>query len=354
MISLEDVYFGNTILQFGLFFGTILGFLIVGKIILFLLQKHFKKIASKTQTKIDDLIIYTLEKPFHLTFLVLGLFIGLNFLTLDETLYPTLYDIIKLLFYLNIAWYALRFSEAIMEVYIVPYTKKSKSKLDDQLLPIIKNTSRYAIILLSGLIILDNVGFDVTTLLAGLGIGGLALAMASQDAVSNIFGGVTVFTDKPFTVGDWIKVEGYSGIIDEVGIRSSRLRTFDGAIVTIPNNTFSKKPIENISQRKSERVVTRFGFTYETKVKKLKEAKKIIREVIKTTKGLDNNKMYISFEEFGDFALKMLVIYYIKDMSTYEKRLELRDAVNMKIKERLEKAKIDMAFPTQTIYHHKF
>lgn len=353
-ISLEDVYFENTILQYLFFFASILGFLILGKIVLFIVQNQFKKISEKTETQIDDLIVRTIEKPIHMTFFVLGIYVGLGFLTVDPTIYPMMYDILKILFYLNIAWYALRLSDSILDVYVVPYTKRSKSKLDDQLIPILRNTLKYVVILLSALIILDNVGFDVTTLLAGLGIGGLALAMASKDAVSNIFGGVTIFTDKPFTMGDWIKFQGFSGTIEEVGIRSSKLRTFDGALVTLPNNMFSSHPIENMSKRKSDRIVVSFGFTYDTSVKKLKEAKEIIKDIIKHTKGADNEKMYISFEEFGDFALKVLVIYYITDMSSYERRLEIKDSVNMQIKEKLEKAKIEMAFPTQTIHHHKF
>lgn len=354
LFSLDSVFFGNTLMQYLTFFASILGLLIVGKIILFVIQHQFKKFASKTDTKIDDLVLATIEKPIHLTFLVIGIFIGLSFLTLDDTVYPMVEKILTVLFYINLAWYVMRLSNAALDIYVVPFTEKSKSKLDDQLLPILRNTIKYSIVVLAGLIILDNVGFDVTTLIAGLGIGGLALAMASKDAVSNIFGGVTIFADKPFTIGDWVKFGNYSGTIEEVGIRSSRLRTFDGGLVTIPNSSFSTSPIENVSMRPTERVVTNLGLTYDTSVAKMKKAKEIIRDTISKTKGVDNKKFYISFTEFGDFALKVLMVYYIKDMSSYERRLEIKDEINMKIKERFEKAKIEMAFPTQTIYHHKF
>lgn len=341
MISLEDVYFGNTLMQYGLFFGTILFFLVVGKISLFLLHNHFKRIASKTKTKIDDLIIYTIEKPIHLTFFVIGLYVALSFLIIDPSIYSTIHNILFVLMSINIAWYVLRFCESFLEEYISSYVKKSDSKLNDQLLPILKKAVRYVIILFSVIIILDNVGFDVTTLLAGLGIGGLALAIASQDVVSNIFGGITIFTDKPFSVGDRIKLDSQSGIVEEIGIRSSKLRTFDGTRVSIPNNIFSKNPIENLSKRNFERIMLRLGFNYSISAQKLKKAKEIIRDILVRTKGIDEKSITITLEEFGDFSIRLLVVYNIVD---YEKKLYILDKVNTQIKERLEKEKIELSF----------
>jgi len=353
LISLDMLFFGNTLLQYGLFFASIFSMLILGKIVLFFIQRKFKKMVESSDTKLDDLIIITIEKPIYLTFLVAGVFIGLSFLNIDSVIYPTIEKILITLFYVNVVWYLLRFSDNFLEIYIVPYTNKSKSKLDDQLLPILKKTVKYSIIILALLIIMDNIGFDITTLIAGLGIGGLAIAMASQDAISNIFGGITIFTDKPFVVGDWIKIDKHEGVIEEVGIRSSRLRTFDGALITLPNNMFSKSPIENISMRPTERVVSKLGLTYNTSNKKMGEAKSLIKDILKKTKGINNKIFYISFVEFGEFSLKLLITYYITDMSSYDRRLEIKDEINTKIKDSFEKSKIEMAFPTQMIYHQK-
>jgi len=186
----------------------------------------------------------------------------------------------------------------------------------------------------------------VGAVLAGLGIGGLALAMAAKDTVSNIFGGFTIFTDRPFSLNDRVKVAGFDGTITEIGIRSTRLRTLAGTEVTIPNSTFSGSAVENVSAEPSRKVVVNLGLTYDTTPEGMEQAMAILRSVAEADEDLEENVL-ISFNAFGDFALNILFIYYITKGADI---LSVQTRLNLEILRRFNAAELEFAFPTQTLY----
>ena len=140
---------------------------------------------------------------------------------------------------------------------------------------------------------LKNAGVDVGTLIASLGIGGLAFALAAQDTIKNIFGGITIFTDRPFRIGDRIKVDGFDGIIEDIGVRSTRLRTLDRCLVTIPNYKIVEASVENVSEEPMRRIVSKLGLTYSTTPEKMKEAIDILKNMPKTVKGIDSKEVFV-------------------------------------------------------------
>jgi len=193
---------------------------------------------------------------------------------------------------------------------------------------------------------LNNVGFDVGAVIAGLGIGGLALALAAQDTVKNIFGGIMVYVDKPFKVGDRIQIHGYDGFVEEVGIRSTRLRTLEGRLVTLPNAHFSDEAVENVTLEPSRKVVVNLGLTYETSPEKMERAIEILKEISTENSDLEENHL-VSFNNWGDFSMGIMYIYFIKPTSDI---LQTQTDINMAILKRFNAEGLDFAYPTQTIY----
>jgi MscS family membrane protein len=235
---LSGVYFGSTVEQYLLFFGTILGFIIAGKIVNFLLENYAKRITAKTQTEFDDLLVEASQPPILFLSFVIGLYSGSFFLSLTEAMRLTFTNIVGLLFIVDVAWFLVKIVDGVITHFVVPLTKKTKSRMDDQLVPIISKGTKVVIIALALVIILDNFGYDITAIIAGLGIGGLAVAFAAQQTIADAFGGMNILLSKPFFVGDVIEVEGLVGTVEYIGVRHTHIRDFDGRKILFPIRAF--------------------------------------------------------------------------------------------------------------------
>lgn len=196
------------------------------------------------------------------------------------------------------------------------------------------------------IVAMNNAGYDVGALIAGLGIGGLALAMAAKDTVSNVFGGFTVFTDRPFVINDRVQILDYDGFIREIGVRSTRLQTLAGRMVTIPNATFQDTPVENITAEPTRKVSMEIGLTYDMTPARMRRAIEVLREIADAHDGVNDDTL-VAFTGFGDFAMTILFSYYIvKDADI----LQTQTDINLAILDRFNAEGLEMAFPTQTIY----
>ncbi len=346
---LAYTYYNNTIAQWAFSLLIILGAIVAGKLIYWFFSTVVKKLTAKTKTKLDDIIIDMIEEPIVFALTLFGIWLGVNNLTLGDKLLIWIWRVFTIMIIMNVAWLVTRLLDSLYREYLVPIASKSKTDLDDQLLPIISKGTKIIIWLMAIIIALNNAGYDVTALIAGLGIGGLALAMAAKDTVANIFGGVTIFTDKPFKVGERVKVAGFDGTIKEIGIRSTRLETLEGRIVTIPNSTFADSPVENVTWEPNRKVVLNIGLTYDTKPKAMEKAIKILESIAKKNKHIEKD-VKISFNAFNDSAMNILFIYYIRKG---EDILKTQTEMNMAILTLFNKSKLDFAFPSQTIYTKK-
>ena len=342
-------FYHNTITDWGISLLIILGAVIAGKILYWVFGNVIKKLTNKTKTKIDDIIVDMIEEPVVLALTIAGLWYGLHRLDFPQEWYEWMGKVYHILIAINITWLVARLVDAIIEEYIVPLTQKTESDFDDQIVPVVRKGLKSTIWALGIIVALNNAGYDVTALIAGLGIGGLALAMAAKDSVSNIFGGLMIFTDKPFKVGDRIKINGFDGTISEVGLRASRMRTLEGRLVTIPNALFTGNMVENVSEEPTRKVVLNLGLTYDMNAEQMEKGIALLKE-IGTNNNDINDEFLVSFNAFGDFALGILFIYYIKKDSDI---LDTQTAMNLEILRKFGKNGLDMAFPTQTIYHKK-
>ena len=343
---LATKYYDNTIAEWATAMGIILASVVVGKILYWLCSSVLKKLTAKTRSNLDDLIVDMVEEPVIVALTVAGILIGLNTLTLSESAESVISGLRQFVIIMCITWLIARLVEAIFSELIAPLADKTDTDLDDQLLPLVRKGSKVCVWSLGTIVALNNAGYNVGALVAGLGIGGLALAMAAKDTVSNVFGGFTVFTDRPFVINDRIRVSGYDGTIKEVGIRSTRLQTLEGRIVTIPNAIFADSAVENVSLEPSRKVAVDLGLTYETSPDGLKRAMEILTEIAAETEGLEETVL-TGFDSFGDSAMVVKFIYYIVKG---EDIMAVKTSVNMQILERFTAEKLDFAFPSQTIY----
>ena len=290
-----------------------------------------------------------MEKPLVFLIFIIGLIIGLKTLVLSPGFEQFSSNVVQIILTMNVFWFIVYFIDGLIVNYLKPMTSKTETDLDDVLIPIVRRLVKVVLVILAIIIIIDNFGYDVTSLIAGLGIGGLAFALAAKDMLANMFGGLAILTDKPFKLGDRIKIEGYDGWIREIGLRTTRMETLDGFQLVVPNAKVADSILENVSKENARKVKITIGVEYGTSIKKMEEAKKILADVIKKNKDtLD--KSIIGFSEFADSSLNILVIYWIKNLDNI---IGAKDGVNMEIKKRFEKAKIEMAFPTRTVHLKK-
>jgi MscS family membrane protein len=343
---LSKTYYGNTVAQWGVALLIVLGAVVVGKILYWICKNIISKLTSKTETKLDDIILDMIEEPVVLAVTIGGAWYGLNSLKLSEKADAWISSAFQALIVLSVAWLVARLLDSLFKHYLVPLADRSENDLDDQLLPILSKGTKVAVWSLGIIVALNNAGYNVGAILAGLGIGGLALAMAAKDTVANIFGGFTIFTDRPFVLNERVKVAGFDGMIKEIGVRSTRLQTLDGTIVTIPNSKFTDMPVENVSREPSRKVLLNLGLTYDTTPEGIEKAMTLLKEIASANDNLEE-KVIVSFNQFGDFAMNLLFIYYIKKGADIP---QTQTEMNLKILNAFNEAGLEFAFPTQTLY----
>lgn len=346
----EKTFYGNTVMEWVIALGIIIGSVIISKIIYWIFGKFVKALTAKTKTRLDDLIVDMIEEPVSFAIVIIGIWYAFHTLSFPDFVNVWLGRVYYLLIIFNVAWLITRLFDALLEEYLVPAAERSENDLDDVLLPIVRKGVKFAVWSIAVIVGLNNAGYDVGALIAGLGIGGLAFALAAQDSVANLFGGFTIFTDKPFTINDRIVINGIDGVVKEIGIRSTRIQTLEGRMVTIPNKIFSGSPIENITSEPSRKVVLNLGLTYQMTDEQLEQAITILNGIAEKHQDLIETNTLKSFNAFGDFALNIMFIYYIKKQSDI---LETQTKMNLSIYKEFNAAGLDFAYPTQTLYNIK-
>lgn len=330
----------------GLFLLILIG-LIAGKLLKYLLNKRAEQLSEKRPITASALLGVARSAPF-LAF-TLGLFSGVSLIDLGpaEDFVTTS---VSVLFTVAVAATVFFLVDA-PSLWLVRRASGTPSKMDDMLAPIISKSLKATVVVLAIVQIAQILsGKEVTSILAGLGIGGLAFALAAQDTIKNFFGSMVLLADKPFEIGDRINIDGHDGPVEEVGLRSTRIRTLDGHLVTIPNGEMANKTIWNIAKRPYIRRLFNIGITYGTPPEKVREAKAILEELMKEHEGMDPEfPPRVYFNNFESSSLNLLCIYWYHPPAYWD-FMDFTEQLNLQILERFNTAGIDFAFPTQTIH----
>jgi MscS family membrane protein len=339
MVSWSTTIFGNSLQEYVIFLIVLLLGIALGKIVSWVLQNVIKAFTRKTKTKLDDVFVDICHGPLVLAVFVATFAYAKTLLVFSPGMLLIYGHAIRILITIALAWAITRFFDSMIEHYLVPYTQRTASDLDDMLVPILHSIVKVIIICMAAIMILSDFGFNVTGLVAGLGIGGLAFAFAAKDLIGNIFGGVSVIADKPFKIGDLVKFDNRQGTVKEIGIRTTRLETVEGTTLIIPNAKFTDGIIENISKRKQHRVMLTLTLAYNTDEKKLKLAKRILTDIVKKQKGTKDD-CTVFFSALNTHSLDLTLTYFILDLKNIP---QIQDEINMQIKEQFEKAHITFA-----------
>lgn len=348
MDFLEKDFWSNSILDWAIALGAILLCYIGAKGLLWVTNKFVKKYTEKTKTKLDDILIDMLEEPIAVAITIAGFFWAVGYLNVpDPAVEKFLNKFLIFVLVIDLTWLVARTVDALVQTYIVPMTEKSESSFDDQLLPIVQKGLRAVIWILGTILALDNLDVDIGAMIAGLGIGGLALALAAQDAVKNIFGGIMVFVDKPFKINDRVQVNGYDGMVEEVGLRSTRIRTLEGRLVIMPNSVFVDNEVTNITSEPTRKVVLSLGLTYDATPADIEKSLTLLNEIAERHSDIIEPETPKGFTTFGDFALGVTFIYYIRKEADI---LDTQTKMHLDILKTFNENGLEFAFPTQTIY----
>jgi len=307
----------------------------------FFLNARLQKIVSKKSTSVDTMLLNLLHGPTKLlTFVILlhyGLYLS-NYLSTG----------LKMLVAASLAYLAVKCIDLLMLYWRERSSAGGVDKsFDEMLVPVISKSLKIFIIIVAVLLTSDNLGMNIKSVLASLSIGGLALGLAAQDTLANIFGAVSVFIDKPFRIGDRIKLDTVDGTVVSIGLRSTRVRNEDGYLVTIPNKTMGNAIITNISRRPGIKTEINFGLAYCNKADQIKQALGIIEGVYRNNQF--NTNVEIVFNQFRESALNIQVAFFYKT-TVYADYLKALQEMNLSLKKQFDDAGIQFAYPTRTIY----
>ncbi len=225
----------------------------------------------------------------------------------------------------------------------------TESRIDDQLAPLLRTALKGGTALIGALFVLGNLGVNVTSLIAGLGLGGLAVALAAQDSIRNLLGGVTIFADRPFQVGDWVLVNDIEGTVEHVGFRSSRVRTFYDSVVTVPNARIVDTHVDNMGLRQWRRYMTTLGLAYHTAPDQVQAFVEGVRALIRANPDMRHDYYIVEFHGYGPSSLDILVYCFIRP-TDWKAELRTRHVLNLDIMRLAAELGVEFAFPTQTLH----
>jgi MscS family membrane protein len=353
---------GNTIQDYAWFFGAILvGFIFKKLISKYLSHLLFKVVGKKGAEVGIDKFDALLTKPIGFCIMLSIIYLGSSHIE-----YPSVWNLasenevglkmlinkgFSLMYVYSIFWIILKVIDFI-GLILNKRAEATENKMDDQLIPFIIEIAKIITYVFALVIVMGNIfEVNITALATGLGIGGLALAMASKESLENLLGSFTIFFDQPFTVGDIVTVGSVTGVVEKVGFRSTRIRTFDKSLVTVPNKKMIDAELDNLGLRPIRRVKFNIGLTYETAPEQIKAIVTDIQEMINLHEKT-NQDGRVRFQEFGSSSLDIMVMYFV-DSPKWEDLINVKEDVNYKIMEIVKKHNSDFAFPSTTVYLQK-
>ncbi|MTI87660.1 MAG: mechanosensitive ion channel family protein [Balneolaceae bacterium] len=348
----QQQWLGVEIWQYiGIFIWLLMG-IILRKIFEFILDNYVKRLTQKTTIQWDDDLIKSIEKPVGFIFLMTFFLVTYSNLQLSVTVNYYLSAILEIAVSAGVIWLLYNLSD-VLSKYLSVYTSKTETQLDDQLVPLIRKTLRFFIVVMGIIAILQNNGYNVASLIAGLGIGGLAVALAARDTLANFFGSITIFVDRPFKMGDWIKVGDVEGTVEEVGFRSTRIRTFYNSLVSVPNSSVANTDIDNLGLRKYRRFKTMLNLTYSTTPEQMEAFVEGIKAIVKSNQHFRQDYYEVHFNSMGTHSLDVLV-YVFFDVPDWTTELQQRHNFLLEIMRLAKEVGVEFAFPTQTLHLDSF
>ena len=349
---LNQSFYSNTVYDYIVAVGIFIVGIIILKIFKRIILSRLKKWSEKTVTTIDDFLVKEIEKAVVPVLYILILYISIKSLT-----FPTqIITIIDKVFIVLATFFFIRVITSTIKYSLNSYIKRKTPEEEDaerRLKQINGITLIISIVIWSvGLVfLLDNLGFEVSTVIAGLGIGGIAIALAAQAILGDLFSYFVIFFDRPFEIGDFVILPNeFMGTIEYIGIKTTRIRSLSGEQIVVANTDLTNSRIRNYKRMERRRVVFKLGVIYQTTSKQLAEIATIVKTIIENQSDTTFDRGH--FQSYGDFSLNFEFVYYVLS-GDYNKYMDTQQAINLKIYEEFEKRGIEFAYPTQTLFVSK-
>jgi MscS family membrane protein len=349
---LKYTCFGFNVDQLLLALACIVGGFVLRWLFMLVLRWMLKH-AENTATAADDIIIGALSAPLGALCIVLGIWVGLKFLPIPTEPYDAQHLIgalLKAALKVLAVWFLLRLNERGGR-RAHERAMATNSPVAD-VVPLARKTIRVLLILVAGLIVLQELGYSVTSLIAGLGLGGLAIGLAARDTLANFFGGVAIFVDRPFARGNWIKIGEVEGIVEDIGVRVTRVRTFQDSLITLPNAMFTTTAINNFTRMRKRRIRLVVSVTYDATPAQLEAAVTRLQKLIVDDKRFDAQDITVALQELSTYSLNILVVCFVLT-TDYQKFMQAQQELLLAIMKLLAELKLELAYPTQTLLQAK-
>ncbi|WP_028307685.1 mechanosensitive ion channel family protein [Desulfitibacter alkalitolerans] len=342
--SLHETFLINVAIAVAIF----MLFLILRRIFVNYILKLVIRFTDKTNTCLDTAIIRSFEKSLRVFFIILGIYLSSLYLPLQEKHDLMFLGIWRISIIILIAWGLYNFVGNFSNIFAEVENKLDIS-VDKILVPFFSKVIKVVIVILTFVLIISELGYDINGFIAGLGLGGLAIALAAQNTASNIFGGIVIITDKPFSIGDWIESPSVEGTVEDINFRSTRVRTFADAVVTVPNATLANQPVTNWTRMGRRRITFNLGVTYTTPRKKIQACVYKIKYMLENHKDIHQQTIFVRFDSFNDSSLDIFLYFFTKT-TNWGEFLKVKEDVNYKIMEILEEEGVSVAFPSRSLY----
>lgn len=331
----------------------LIGGLILKKILELVVVKQLTRLFSKTRFKYDELALHALSKPLNAFVGIVSVYIAWVIIQQDVELAADLKYGFTQAFRVGmgfmLVWAAYRLVDVFAQ-FLDDKAAGSDQSMRGQFVPVIKSSLRIFTLIVGVLTILASMNVNITAMLSGLGIGGVAIALAAQDSVGNFIGTISIFTDRPFKVGDWIQVGNkVDGDVEQIGFRSTKVRTWPKTLMSIPNKVLATEIIDNWSRMPKRRVKMTVGVTYSTTPDQMEELLKRIRKLLENDDGVDQDFALVRFTEFGASSLDVFLYYFTKS-TKWDEHLGVRESVNLNIMRIVDDMGLSIAFPTRSIH----
>jgi small-conductance mechanosensitive channel len=348
MNFLDESYWGNIGQQWLLAGLIVIVTYVVLTLIKRFLVRRFRALAKRTKTDIDDLVVDLVRRTRFFVLVLIALYVGTLALVLPPDLKKLMGTVTTLVMLLQAAIWG----NGIL-MYLINRATREKMAEDAagattiSALGFLSKLVLWSVVML---LALDNLGFNITALVAGLGIGGIAVALAVQNVLGDLFASLSIILDKPFVIGDFIIVDEYLGTVEHVGLKTTRIRSLSGEQIVFSNNDLLSSRVRNYKKMFQRRILFEIGVTYQTPADKLETIGGMIREVIEAQADTRFDRSH--FKSYGDFSLNFETVYYMlkPDYTLY---MDTQERINLGLLRRFEKEGIEFAYPTQTLFVEK-
>ena len=338
----------ENLINLGIAIGILLFVFLFRKIFTTLMYKFFSGINKQARTDLSMKFFQSFEKPVHWLFFVIGLYIAADYFPYMKQDNILFLHLVRSSIIVLIAKGLYNLSSATSLIFS-NMNENSKFKVDDILVPFLSKAIRFIIIAITISIVAMEFEYDVSGFVAGLGLGGLAFALAAKDALANLFGGIVIISEKPFTIGDWILTPSVEGTVEDITFRSTKVRTFAQAVVTVPNATLANEAITNWSQMGKRQVSFNLRLTFDTPIDRIKLVVQNMEDYLKNHPGVHQETIFVKLDQYKENGLDIMFYFFTKT-TNWEAYLNVKQEINFHIMKTLENEDVSIAIPSRRVY----